>query len=162
MTALLWLTQINASLDAHPEGAPASSRPAIDFSDFAAGFRQYTQEGAGDHTFAYGFLVIVALAVVSAYLAHLLQQLRFDRASVVKAPAPSLPQNIRIMCPNAKCRSLLVVPVLARGKIVQCSKCKRLVKVPLLPPVPPSHLFGAKRKLSPPPHLAGHMPRGSA
>jgi hypothetical protein len=80
----------------------------------------------------------------------------------VKAPAPSLPQNIRIMCPNAKCRSLLVVPVLARGKIVQCSNCKRLVKVPLLPPATAPHLFGAKGKPAPMPHLAGRMPHGTA
>ena len=32
-------------------------------------------------------------------------------------------KNIRIMCPNLKCRSILVVPETARGKNVKCSNC---------------------------------------
>jgi len=45
-------------------------------------------------------------------------------------------KTIRIMCPNLKCRSILVVPETARGKNVKCSNCATLFKIPAQPPVP--------------------------
>jgi LSD1 subclass zinc finger protein len=45
-------------------------------------------------------------------------------------------KNIRIMCPNLKCRSILVVPETARGKNVKCSNCTTLFKIPAQPPQP--------------------------
>ena len=42
-------------------------------------------------------------------------------------------KNIRIMCPNLKCRSILVVPETARGKNVKCSNCTTLFKIPAQP-----------------------------
>ena len=38
-------------------------------------------------------------------------------------------KTIRIMCPNLKCRSILVVPETARGKNVKCSNCGTLFKI---------------------------------
>src|ERR1035437_2686367 len=40
--------------------------------------------------------------------------------------AMNLGKNIRIMCPNLKCPSILVVPEAARGKNVKCSNCTTL------------------------------------
>jgi len=37
---------------------------------------------------------------------------------------------ITLMCPNLKCRALLVVPDLARGKKVKCGKCQTTLAVP--------------------------------
>ncbi len=45
-------------------------------------------------------------------------------------------KNIRIMCPNLKCRSILVVPETARGKNVKCSNCTTLFKIPTQAPQP--------------------------
>ncbi|HUO08469.1 MAG TPA: hypothetical protein VM008_09245 [Phycisphaerae bacterium] len=45
-------------------------------------------------------------------------------------------KNIRIMCPNLKCRSILVVPETARGKNVKCSNCTTLFKIPQQAPTP--------------------------
>jgi len=45
-------------------------------------------------------------------------------------------KNIRIMCPNLKCRCILVVPGTAIGKRVKCSNCTTLFKVLALPSVP--------------------------
>ena len=39
-------------------------------------------------------------------------------------------KNIRIMCPTLKCRSILVVPEMARGMRVKCSNCTTLFTVP--------------------------------
>ncbi len=44
--------------------------------------------------------------------------------------APVQPKVIRIMCPNLKCRSILVVPDTARGKNVKCSNCSSLFRIP--------------------------------
>lgn len=44
--------------------------------------------------------------------------------------APAQPKVIRIMCPNLKCRSILVVPETARGKNVKCSNCASLFRIP--------------------------------
>jgi LSD1 subclass zinc finger protein len=46
------------------------------------------------------------------------------------------PKTLRIMCPNLKCRSILVVPETARGKNVKCSNCATLFKIPAQPPAP--------------------------
>ena len=54
-------------------------------------------------------------------------------------------KTIRIMCPNLKCRSILVVPETARGKNVKCSNCATLFKIPAQPPVgAPSNSQAAK------------------
>ena len=45
-------------------------------------------------------------------------------------------KTIRIMCPNLKCRSILVVPETARGKNVKCSNCATLFKIPAQAPTP--------------------------
>jgi LSD1 subclass zinc finger protein len=45
-------------------------------------------------------------------------------------------KNLRIMCPNLKCRSILVVPETARGKNVKCSNCTTLFKIPATAPTP--------------------------
>lgn len=52
-------------------------------------------------------------------------------------------KTIRIMCPNLKCRSILVVPETARGKNVKCSNCATLFKIPAQAPTP-STPAGAK------------------
>lgn len=46
-----------------------------------------------------------------------------------QAPAAAIP-TVRIMCPNLRCRSILVVPVAARGKNVKCSNCASLFRIP--------------------------------
>lgn len=54
-------------------------------------------------------------------------------------------KTIRIMCPNLKCRSILVVPDTARGKNVKCSNCATLFKIPTQPPAnSPSNAQAAK------------------
>ena len=37
---------------------------------------------------------------------------------------------IRLICPNLRCRSVLAVPVSARGKMVRCRKCGMRVRIP--------------------------------
>lgn len=37
---------------------------------------------------------------------------------------------IRLLCPNLRCRSLLAVPVSARGKNVRCRQCGTRITVP--------------------------------
>ncbi len=37
---------------------------------------------------------------------------------------------LRIMCPNLKCRTVLGVPVTARGKMVRCRACGSTVRIP--------------------------------
>lgn len=39
---------------------------------------------------------------------------------------------LHIMCPHLTCRTVLTVPVEARGKVVKCSKCGRATRVPTL------------------------------
>lgn len=41
--------------------------------------------------------------------------------------------SIRIMCPNMKCRTLLSVPAIARGKSIRCGKCGNTMRVPAAP-----------------------------
>jgi len=38
--------------------------------------------------------------------------------------------SIRLMCPNLRCRTLLAVPVTARGKNVRCRLCGTRIQVP--------------------------------
>lgn len=38
--------------------------------------------------------------------------------------------NVRLMCPNLKCRTVLSVPGQARGKNVRCRNCGTRVMVP--------------------------------
>jgi hypothetical protein len=42
-------------------------------------------------------------------------------------------EAIRLLCPNLKCRTLLSVPPLARGKAVRCRACGTRIKVPAEP-----------------------------
>ena len=39
--------------------------------------------------------------------------------------------NIRLICPNLRCRSLLTVPQAARGKAVRCRQCGMRINVPV-------------------------------
>lgn len=41
--------------------------------------------------------------------------------------------SIRLMCPNLRCRTLLAVPVTARGKNVRCRLCGTRIEVPSKP-----------------------------
>jgi LSD1 subclass zinc finger protein len=55
------------------------------------------------------------------------------------------PATLRIMCPNLKCRSILVVPEAARGKNVKCSNCSTLFKIPTpATPAPAPAAAGAR------------------
>jgi len=47
-------------------------------------------------------------------------------------------ENVRMMCPNLKCRSILNVPTKARGKIVRCSRCGFRMKVPAAKGIEPA------------------------
>lgn len=38
--------------------------------------------------------------------------------------------NVRLMCPNLKCRTILSVPAVARGRSVRCRACGARVNVP--------------------------------
>ncbi len=38
---------------------------------------------------------------------------------------------IRMLCPNLQCRTILAVPVAARGKMVRCRSCGMRVQVPV-------------------------------
>ena len=44
------------------------------------------------------------------------------------SPMPT--SSIRLICPNLRCRSLLAVPVTARGKNVRCRLCGTRIQVP--------------------------------
>ncbi len=43
---------------------------------------------------------------------------------------------VRLLCPNLKCRTVLSVPVSARGKTVRCRSCSMRVQVPNGQPKP--------------------------
>ena len=47
-------------------------------------------------------------------------------------PAENAMQNasIRMICPNLRCRTLLAVPITARGKTVRCRQCGTRIGVP--------------------------------
>ncbi|MFI4861835.1 MAG: hypothetical protein ACIAXF_14275 [Phycisphaerales bacterium JB063] len=38
--------------------------------------------------------------------------------------------HVRMICPNLKCRSILSVPMNARGKTVRCRQCSMRIHVP--------------------------------
>ena len=38
--------------------------------------------------------------------------------------------SVRLMCPNLRCRTLLAVPITARGKNVRCRLCGTRIQVP--------------------------------
>ena len=42
---------------------------------------------------------------------------------------------VRVICPNLRCRAILLVPASARGKTVRCRQCSTRVRIPLAPPV---------------------------
>lgn len=44
--------------------------------------------------------------------------------------------SVRMICPNLKCRSILSVPAVARGKTVRCRSCGMRIRVPAPPPEP--------------------------
>lgn len=50
--------------------------------------------------------------------------------------------SVRMICPNLKCRSILSVPINARGKTVRCRQCTMKIQVPQpakkLAPAPPA------------------------
>jgi hypothetical protein len=41
--------------------------------------------------------------------------------------------TIRLLCPNLKCRAVLSVPIIARGKTVRCRQCGMRVQIPAVP-----------------------------
>jgi DNA-directed RNA polymerase subunit RPC12/RpoP len=41
------------------------------------------------------------------------------------------PSAVRLLCPNLKCRTILSVPISARGKTVRCRSCGMRVVVPV-------------------------------
>ncbi len=43
---------------------------------------------------------------------------------------------IRLICPNLKCRKVLTVPVVTRGKTVRCRSCGMKINVPADKPGP--------------------------
>jgi LSD1 subclass zinc finger protein len=43
----------------------------------------------------------------------------------------------QLMCPNIKCRRILIVPDEARGKVVKCSHCQTALRVPAPKPAAP-------------------------
>jgi len=45
-------------------------------------------------------------------------------------PEPSPAASVRLICPNLRCRSILSVPVAARGKVVRCRQCGIRIHVP--------------------------------
>ncbi|MEM7625929.1 MAG: hypothetical protein AAF333_09890 [Planctomycetota bacterium] len=40
------------------------------------------------------------------------------------------PSAVRLLCPNLKCRTILSVPITARGKTVRCRSCGMRIQVP--------------------------------
>ena len=45
---------------------------------------------------------------------------------------------IRLICPNLKCRKVLTVPVVTRGKTVRCRSCGMKITVPSDKPASPA------------------------
>jgi len=160
MLIRLCLTLAQASPDDNPASPP--SKPALQFSDFCDSVRQVQSGAVTDHTFLYGFLIILGVAVCIALLARAWESWHLGeifnpmvealggllggvfalcpRGNSLKPArlfghednvAPPVPQRISVMCPNLKCRAILVVPEEARGANVQCGVCKHLVKIPL-------------------------------
>jgi hypothetical protein len=154
----LLLAQASAFPDSDSPSPPA--KPALQFSDFCDSVRQVQNGAATDHTFLYGFLIILGVALCIALLArawenwrlgeifnplvealgglcggifafhpHITGPARMIGHKVETAPPPA-PRRVSVMCPNLKCRAILVVPQEARGANVQCGVCKQLVRIP--------------------------------
>lgn len=45
--------------------------------------------------------------------------------------------SLQLMCPNLRCRKVLLVPEAARGKVVKCQHCNTILKVPETRESPP-------------------------
>ena len=45
-------------------------------------------------------------------------------------PPPPSVSKLQMVCPNLRCRKLLCVPEIARGRVVRCRHCAMRVKVP--------------------------------
>ena len=45
-------------------------------------------------------------------------------------PAPSSILSLQMVCPNLRCRKLLSVPEIARGRVVRCRHCGMRITVP--------------------------------
>ncbi|MBB6440307.1 DNA-directed RNA polymerase subunit RPC12/RpoP [Phycisphaera mikurensis] len=43
---------------------------------------------------------------------------------------PAAPQRLQMVCPNLRCRKMLSVPVIARGRTVRCRACSMRIHVP--------------------------------
>jgi hypothetical protein len=57
---------------------------------------------------------------------------------------------IQLICPNLRCRKFLSVPDDVRGKLVKCSHCQQMLRVPAMRP--PEPVVDKK----PPAAAAGH------
>jgi hypothetical protein len=55
-------------------------------------------------------------------------------AAATGSAATNPVKNIRIMCPNLDCRTIVAVPETLRGTIVKCSNCGLLFRIPSKPP----------------------------
>ncbi len=152
MFTRLWL--VLAQTSAFPEVGPVPApKTPLKFSDLRSGLRQVQDNGTTDHTFLYGFLIVLAVALCIALLARawecwglgeFFNQLvetfccpfrgaldhEHQPSFVCRREEQSPPKNFSVMCPNLKCRSILIVPQEARGANVRCIVCKRLVKIP--------------------------------
>ncbi len=51
-------------------------------------------------------------------------------AAATGSAATNSVKNIRIMCPNPGCRTIVVVPETLRGTTVKCSNCGLLFRIP--------------------------------
>jgi hypothetical protein len=123
-------------------GAPASTvagGATMRFSELKDGIRQWDESGVNDHAVFYALVAVAAMVVLVVLLARILKKSPSRRKNIIEAPVLAEAKNIRLMCPNVRCRSLLVVPEAARGKNIQCGECKKLVKVPLVPPARTPH-----------------------
>lgn len=54
-------------------------------------------------------------------------------------------QTIRLVCPNLKCRRILVVPANTRGKTIRCSACGTAIRVPDQRPAAPADAAESKK-----------------
>jgi len=52
---------------------------------------------------------------------------------------------IRLVCPNLKCRRILVVPENTRGKAIRCSACGTAIRVPDSRPAAPADAAESKK-----------------
>lgn len=127
MTTALWYSALILA----DEAAPATR--GVNFSDLRQSLQQWNGNNgnngdSGSYMWFLGFIVLVAICAIAARL--------YERwhtgldLSPAAATAASPMKNLHIQCSNFRCRSILIVPDIARGKIIKCSQCARLVKVP--------------------------------